>query len=130
MNTEEISLEEGQSYQLTATVVPYDVTYPELEWWSDDENVAVVDGSGLVTMTGTGETIIHVRSAVWNYVEAECRVNGVAGVDGIISDDLPCDIYSISGELLRKGVSSREIERIAKGTYIVVQGTKRIKFIK
>ena len=130
LDAADLVLEEGQSYQLTATVVPYDVTYTELEWWSDDENVAVVDGSGLVTITGTGETIIHVRSAVWNYVEAECRVNGVAGVDGIISDDLPCDIYSISGELLRKGVSSREIERIAKGTYIVVQGTKRIKFIK
>ncbi|MDE5757269.1 MAG: Ig-like domain-containing protein, partial [Allobaculum sp.] len=130
LNAEALALEVGDTYQLTATVVPADTTYPELEWSTDDERVAVVDQNGLVTIIGEGETLICVRSAVWRHVEAVCRINAVADVRGIICNDQPCDIYSFSGELLRKDAPVSEMEQLRNGVYIICQGTTRIKLIK
>lgn len=130
LNADELALEVGDTYQLNATVVPSDITCPELEWWTDDERVAVVDQNGLMTVTGEGETLIHVRSAVWSHVEAECRINAVADVRGIICDDQPCDIYSFNGELLRNGVPVSDIVKLRRGAYIICQGTRWIKIIK
>ena len=130
LNAEMLALEVGDSYKLTAIVVPADATYPGLDWWTDDEGIAIVDQNGLVTVTGEGETLVHVRSSVWTHVEASCRINAVADVEGVICDDLPCDIYSFSGEMLRKGVAVSEIEHLRKGVYIICQGTTRLKLIK
>ncbi|MDE6638694.1 MAG: Ig-like domain-containing protein, partial [Muribaculaceae bacterium] len=130
LNAEIPVLEIGETYQLIATVVPADTTYPELQWWTDNEHVAAVDQNGLVTVTGEGETMIHVRSSVWNHVEASCLINAIADVEGVICEDQSCDIYSFSGELLRKGVAVSEIEHLRKGVYIICQGRTRIKLIK
>lgn len=130
LDAEDLALEVGDCYQLSATVVPVDATYTELEWWTENENVAVVDNYGLVTVTGVGETLIRVRSAVWNDVEATCRINASSDVAGIICEDQPCDIYSISGELLREGVAASEIGHLRKGMYIICQGSIRKKVVK
>ena len=69
------------SEQLTVLFTPEDTTDPRtLGWWSSDESVAVVDQNGLVTSTGPGQCVIHVRCG--NYY-AECPVNVRIPMEGI-----------------------------------------------
>ncbi|MDE6553398.1 MAG: Ig-like domain-containing protein, partial [Muribaculaceae bacterium] len=130
LDVEELSLEKGSTHQFTATVYPAETTSPELEWWSDDEGIAKVDRSGLVTMIGEGSTIVHVRSIRWPEIEATCRINVTDAVDGIIADDAPCDIYMSGGHLLKKAVPASEIRYLDRGIYIIRQGGKTTKLLK
>lgn len=66
-----IALVKGDSYKLTAFVVP-DNSLEEVVWNSADESVAVVDGDGLVTAVEYGETIITVISGDKS---ARCQVS-------------------------------------------------------
>ncbi|MDE5849735.1 MAG: Ig-like domain-containing protein, partial [Muribaculaceae bacterium] len=130
LDFEELSLEKGSTHQFTATVYPVETTSPELEWWSDDESIAKVDGNGLVMMIGEGSTIVHVRSVRWPEIEAICRINVTDAVDGIIADDAPCDIYTSGGQLLKKAVLPSEIQYLDRGIYIIRQGGKTTKLLK
>lgn len=56
-----ITLVKGDSHKLTAIVTP-DNSIEEVVWSSADESVATVDGDGLVTAIGYGETIVTVIS--------------------------------------------------------------------
>lgn len=130
LDAEELSLEIGDTYQFTATLLPAETTHPELEWWSDDESVAKVDGFGLVTMMGEGATVVHVRSVRWPGIEATCRINVTDAVDGIIADNAPCDIYTSNGQLIKKAVPPSEIQYLERGIYIIRQGGKTTKLLK
>ncbi|MDR1226211.1 MAG: Ig-like domain-containing protein [Prevotellaceae bacterium] len=50
------------THQLTATVAPNDADDPSVSWSSSNENVATVDGTGLVTLKTIGEAIITVTT--------------------------------------------------------------------
>ncbi|MDE5870596.1 MAG: Ig-like domain-containing protein [Muribaculaceae bacterium] len=130
LDTETLELEVGDTHQFVATVLPAETTDTELEWWVDDETVAVTDRNGFVTMVGEGSTTVHVRSVRWNHIEATCHLNVKAGVEGIIVDDAPCDIYSPSGILIRKGVRPSEIEYLDPGLYLIRQRGKTTKLLK
>ena len=51
-------------------------------------------------------------------------------VDTLNTDDAPCDIYSISGELLRKSVPASELGNLDRGLYLIRQGGKTTKLLK
>lgn len=53
-----------------------------------------------------------------------------AEVDGIAADESLCDIYDLSGTLLRKGIETKDLELLEKGLYIILQGSKRTKFLR
>lgn len=130
LNAEDLALEIGDSYQLIAEVVPADATYQELEWWSDNDNVASVDQTGLVTMIGEGMAIIHVKSVNCPEIEATCSVNVTTDVYGLIENSAPCDIYTTTGKLLKKNVDVSEVDRLIPGIYIICQNGKATKIIK
>lgn len=54
----EITIENGESFSLTATVLPADATYKTLSWTTSDIDVAAVDESGTVTAKGAGTAVI------------------------------------------------------------------------
>lgn len=61
LNTTEVSLEElGTTYRLIARILPDNTSVTQAVWESSDETVASVDGSGIITAVGEGETDITV----------------------------------------------------------------------
>ena len=57
-----MSLNVGQSEQLTATVIPANATNANVDWSSDDETVATVNDTGEVTAVGEGTATITASS--------------------------------------------------------------------
>jgi hypothetical protein len=62
LNATEMSLLIGETFQLTATVIPDNATDQAVAWASSDEAVATVDENGLVTAVNAGETAITVTA--------------------------------------------------------------------
>ena len=58
----DISLSEGETKQLIATVMPTDAVNKAVTWTSSDEAVATVDDSGLVTAVSEGTAVITVET--------------------------------------------------------------------
>ena len=58
VNPTSISLKEGESYQLTATIIPEDAGNKKVSWSSSSDAVAVIDNSGKVTGVKAGSATI------------------------------------------------------------------------
>ena len=67
-----LSIEEGSSYTLSATINPSDSTNKLVEWSSDNESVAKVE-NGKVTAISEGTATITVKTKDGNYT-ATCKV--------------------------------------------------------
>ena len=70
LNKESLELEEGDSYTLTATVLPDNADDPSVSWESGDDSVAKVD-NGKITAIKAGTTVI---TATAGGKSAECAV--------------------------------------------------------
>lgn len=68
-----LTLTEGGTVQLTATVEPADATNKDVTWSSNDEAIATVDANGKVTAVDTGTTTITVTTEDGNKT-ATCAV--------------------------------------------------------
>lgn len=68
-----LTLTEGDTVQLTATVEPADATNKDVIWSSNDEAIATVDANGKVTAVDTGTTTITVTTEDGNKT-ATCAV--------------------------------------------------------
>ncbi|WZX99675.1 Ig-like domain-containing protein [Bacillus sp. FSL W7-1360] len=64
---ETVSVEEGKTVQLQATVAPPDATNQQVSYTSSDEKVAAVNTSGLVTAVKQGEVTVTVKTADGNH---------------------------------------------------------------
>lgn len=117
----------GTSFQLIATVLPENADNKLIEWSSEDEEVATVSGSGLVTINSEGETRIVVESESDSFVKAYCTVRGSAGISDIIADSDTVDIYSVEGLLLKSGVKASAANELPHGIYIMKSATATIK---
>ena len=62
LNKNELSLSEGDSETLVATVLPSDASNKSVTWSSSDDTVATVSSNGLVTAVATGNTNIIVTT--------------------------------------------------------------------
>ncbi len=65
------TITEGDTLQLTATVLPEDATYPDVVWTSSNETVATVDQTGTVTAVQGGFAII---TATADGVSGSCKI--------------------------------------------------------
>ena len=74
LNTSSITLIEGETYTLTAAVMPENATEKTVEWTSSDYEVARVD-DGVVTAFAVGEAVITATTS--NGKSAECVVTVV-----------------------------------------------------
>ena len=59
----ELTMEKGESVQLTTEVWPTMTTQLKFYWSSSDESVATVSADGVLTAVGYGECIITAESA-------------------------------------------------------------------
>lgn len=74
LNSTIIGLEIGQTYQLSATVLPTNATNPYVLWGSSDSSVATVSADGLVTALSLGSTLITATSIDGTNISASCLI--------------------------------------------------------
>ncbi|MDE5801211.1 MAG: Ig-like domain-containing protein, partial [Paramuribaculum sp.] len=131
----------GESFHLTATVAPEDVTLPYVFWRSTDPEIATVDNDGVVTLhVSTSELEGNECRIIAEtlYADAPIAVAGIGGdpelsvIDEIGADQAekidysqPYDVYDLQGVLL-----GNSIEAVAPGFYIVRQGANTTKILK
>ena len=73
LNEDEIELLAEESFTLVPVIIPDNATYPETQWKSSDETVAIVDENGVVTAVAPGSAVITCTNKD-SLVSAICRV--------------------------------------------------------
>ena len=73
LNKRKVSLNAGQTYQLTAKVSPSDATIRTVTWYTTDESIATVDENGVVTAVSPGTVVIYALSDDL-YFKSSCEV--------------------------------------------------------
>ena len=91
LDRESAALEEGKTIQLTAEVLPENADDKSLTWASDDEDVAIVDQTGLVTAVAEGTATITVTTNDGSDLSAACTVT-VTKADTPIDPEEPEEI--------------------------------------
>lgn len=74
LNKNTLSLTQGKTETLKATVLPSSAINKSLQWYTSNRFVATVDNTGKVTATGDGTAVITVMATDKNTVIAECTV--------------------------------------------------------
>ena len=89
VNPKEILIEKEEVVSITYTLDPIDTSYSDVEWISNDPDVATVDNNGNITGVKLGSTTVNVRSKYDNSIYASVIVN-------VINKKLINNTYSIS----------------------------------
>ena len=120
----EAELEIGASLTITATVLPENVTNPELTWMSDDEAVATVSQEGVVTAVAPGECKI---TASCDGVSANCHILVYDPADVVISLDCN-EVQVVLKQVVElvPTVSSRQTELIVTSSDTTVVSAKML----
>ena len=118
LNRTEFSIEEGNSFTLTATVFPEDATDKSISWRSSNENVATVD-NGFVTVRKPGNAVITVQALDGSGVTATCSILGTAGAAIVLAPGETLPVYTVDGILLHANADAETIRSLAPGVYIV-----------
>ena len=125
----------GNTLQLTANVEPADATDKSVTWSSDNEEVATVSTTGLVSAHSTGEVTISAKTA--NDIAAQYKLTviedpstGIATVSGesvgisveggeiIISGGVSAEVFDLSGKSVAVTTDGR-VRGLEKGVYLV-----------
>lgn len=88
LNKTFLSMERGDEKTLTATILPANATDQDIEWSSDNDDVATVDQKGKIRAIATGKAKIIATAS--NGVKAECEVSAY----------VPCQSFEISNDLM------------------------------
>ena len=81
LSSSELTLEEGQSTTLTATILPYDAVNKDITWHSDNPQVATVDNNGTIVALAGGKAIITAEATDGSGENATCEIT-VNSLDG------------------------------------------------
>ncbi|MDD6132326.1 MAG: leucine-rich repeat protein [Bacteroidales bacterium] len=94
------SIKSGETIQLTATATPADATFADVFLWtSGNEDVATVDGNGVVTAIADGTATITASTVDGSNITAACVVSvGAGAVEGV--DAAAARIYSANGNII------------------------------
>ena len=118
LDVTEAVVHEGETLQLTATVLPATATNKDVEWRSSDETIATVDENGLVTTIARGNVVITVSTKDGTNLKSTCAITVTfpVGIKQVGSAEDTMQIYTLDGRkhsTLQKGVN---IIRMADGT--------------
>ena len=117
----------GDSFVIEAKVLPENAADKTLEWASSNEEVAIVDESGLVTAIGQGSATITVTCGE---ASAQCEIivldeNGVESI--LANPNSLISIYSVDGVIIKKDANIEDLRTLVKGVYIIVSGKDKYK---
>ena len=110
---------EGDTFQITATVMPENATDKTLVWDTRDAAVATVDSAGVVSVLKAGSCVITASTVDGSNLTAECIITGPTGIDSMFADGVKVDVYNANGVLLKRGCGKTELKSLAPGVYIV-----------
>ena len=83
LSENDITLAEGQSIKLYATVLPTDADNKSLEWSSNTTTVATVTQDGEITALEQGEAIITAKATDGSEANASCRITVIKPIESI-----------------------------------------------
>ncbi|MDE7153261.1 MAG: leucine-rich repeat protein [Muribaculaceae bacterium] len=131
----------GDTFQLKATLLPQNVTLPQLFWRSTNPRIATVDVNGKVTLHADLSEVRSTAAAV-DGASNSCKIiveslyangpvleidilNESADVEQVISDEItseidynfPIEVYNLNGYRI-----GNTLENLAPGIYIIRQG--------
>ena len=112
-----VELSKGETFQLTATVLPTDATNKTLTWKSSDESVCVTTQTGTLIAMNDGNAVITVTSENGT-VKAQCNVkvgNG-DGIDNVEIDNNDVKYITINGMYTEELKPGLNIIRMKDGT--------------
>ena len=91
LDQESITLREGESYKLNATITPSNVDYPSLQWSSSNTEVVQVTAEGILLALKPGTSDITVTTVDGGYT-ATCKVTVKDKVTGLSLEPSKMDI--------------------------------------
>ena len=140
------SIKSGETIQLTATATPADATFADVFLWtSGNEDVATVDGNGVVTAIADGTATITASTVDGSNITAACVVSvGAGAVEGVdtaaariytadgniiiaAAEDGEAAVYDFTGHLIKSvpvASGNSTAVPVTPGYYIVKTGTK------
>ncbi|MBR3075296.1 MAG: Ig domain-containing protein, partial [Bacteroidales bacterium] len=74
LNTEQISLNKGDTASIEANVIPDNATNPALRWMSTDESIATVDTKGTINALAPGKATIIATAEADGRISVSCAV--------------------------------------------------------
>lgn len=97
LNISEISVLEGKTQQLSATVNPSSASVVKTEWESSDESIADVEADGLLraVMEGTATITVSVLGADGSSATSSCIINVIRAVPNITALTMNVDSYTL-----------------------------------
>ena len=95
----EIDIFTGNTYDLTAKVLPANATDNTVAWTSSNETVATVDGAGLITTHKAGEAIITAAIAGFSFTAKVVVTDAMVPVTGVTIDQTKAEMKT--GETLQ-----------------------------
>lgn len=124
----QIELEVGKSTTIVAAAVPANATNTALVWTSDDETIATVNQSGLITAVAEGNTRIIISAADESGVEAVCAVTVTplkSGISEVVADSEKVSVFTTDGRCILRDATRSELSALRHGIYILRYETGR-----
>lgn len=87
LNETDVTLNEGQTVQLQATVSPDDANNKEIVWTSSNDGIATVTQEGLVRAISKGVAVIVVTASDGSGVSASCEVTVHSLVSSVVLNE-------------------------------------------
>lgn len=109
----------GATVSLVATVFPENATNKNLLWTSSNDKLVGIDQSGNVTIKATGKAEVKVSATDGSGVSAVCSINGISGIEDILTDASSVDVYGINGILLLHNATLEDVKSLAPGVYVI-----------
>ncbi|MCL2328052.1 MAG: leucine-rich repeat protein [Bacteroidetes bacterium] len=148
LNSAKISLSIDETKSLTITVSPSNASKSNIQWSSNNPNVATVSNEGLITAVAVGTATITATTANGKTATCMVTVSPSTGIDDITTSDLlvypnpttgivnisePSEIkvYNSFGALLITTFGTQvDLSNYANGVYFIQVNGKRISVVK
>ena len=117
VNVKNITLQEGEKYQILANIEPDDANNKTVQYASENTNIATVNDIGIITAVQTGNTNIQVFSEEDEDINQTIQVNVI---EKIAEEDLSFsdDIRVNGNEISRIEEENRTVEKLLENIFV------------
>lgn len=129
LNVSEHEMYVGESFQLTATVLPNNTTNKSVTWSSSNTNIAIVSSTGTVTAVGEGSTYITATTADGSNRSASCLVtvksHDASAITTVVGENCTCNPLQVLGISSASSVTSMSYTLSDNNAFTVVQNSNK-----